>query len=269
MTRRAADDRPGSSQTLMFRCNICSTENTVPPGLLAREIESCEGCHSTVRFRSVAAALSVALFGGPAPIACTDFPKCPHIAGIGMSDSHHLEGPFSASFDYENTFLHQEPMLDIMAEVPASRRGAYDFIICSDVIEHVPPPYELALRHCHELLRPGGVLILTVPMKASGGDTDEHFPTLSNYEIATLRGERVLVNHTPSGETELFGDLVFHGGEGETLEMRLIAPDDLVRRLYGAGFEDLRPFDKDWPEFGILWKEPWSWPIASFRTERG
>jgi SAM-dependent methyltransferase len=53
----------------------------------------------------------------------------------------------------------------------------------ADVLEHVAPPYEQALANLCQLLKPGGVLILTVPMK-SEGSTDEHFPELYQYDLS-------------------------------------------------------------------------------------
>jgi len=40
--------------------------------------------------------------------------------------------------------------------------GAYDFVFCIEVLEHVPNPYG-TLGEIHRVLRPGGVLLLSVP----------------------------------------------------------------------------------------------------------
>jgi SAM-dependent methyltransferase len=40
--------------------------------------------------------------------------------------------------------------------------GAYDFVFCIEVLEHVPNPFG-TLGDIHRVLRPGGVLILSVP----------------------------------------------------------------------------------------------------------
>ncbi len=48
------------------------------------------------------------------------------------------------------------------AEDIAPLRGSFDVILCAHVLEHIPD-YRLALRSLHELLRPGGSLILQVP----------------------------------------------------------------------------------------------------------
>lgn len=40
--------------------------------------------------------------------------------------------------------------------------GAFDFVFCIEVLEHVPNPWG-ALAEMHRVLRPGGVLVLSVP----------------------------------------------------------------------------------------------------------
>ncbi|MEO8905979.1 MAG: class I SAM-dependent methyltransferase [Polyangiaceae bacterium] len=44
----------------------------------------------------------------------------------------------------------------------AARLSAFDFLVCSEVLEHVPD-HQLAARRLLELLRPSGVGIITVP----------------------------------------------------------------------------------------------------------
>jgi len=40
--------------------------------------------------------------------------------------------------------------------------GSYDFVVCTEVLEHTLQPFE-AVREMRRLLRPGGLLFLTVP----------------------------------------------------------------------------------------------------------
>jgi len=47
------------------------------------------------------------------------------------------------------------------ADVPVPD-GAYDAVVCSELLEHVPHPQQV-LDEAHRLLRPGGVLLLTAP----------------------------------------------------------------------------------------------------------
>ena len=72
---------------------------------------------------------------------------------------------------------------DATAEPPAQlRRGSFDAIISTEVIEHVYSPRGL-LRNAYELLKPGGILVLTTPYHgyfknvavALAGRHDAHF----------------------------------------------------------------------------------------------
>lgn len=42
--------------------------------------------------------------------------------------------------------------------------NTFDYIVCSEVIEHVPQPY-LAMQELYRVLKPGGTLVLTTPNK--------------------------------------------------------------------------------------------------------
>jgi len=207
------------------------------------------------------AALSTSLFGRS--LAIDDFPANA-LCGIGMSDWSVYADRLRDRLAYRNTFYDREPRLDITATLPAELAGACDFVISSEVLEHVPPPVERAFANCYALLKPGGVLVFTVPWRTEG-KTDEHFPALHDYALAQLTSGPVLVNRTRDGEVELFEDLVFHGGEGETLEMRIFSGPDVLAHLRAAGFVDIRIFDDAIPRHGVVWSEPWSLPIVAKR----
>ena len=168
------------TQRTTFMCNICGHLNPrVPLMKLQRETPSCGNCGSTVRFRAVIRLLSLELFGES--LVLTDFPARTGIAGLGMSDWHGYAELLAEKLDYVNTFYHQEPRLDITS-VSEQFEGRFDFVITSDVFEHVPPPVSLAFSGMFRLLKPGGLVVFTVPwVKASS--TAEHFPTLHAYEF--------------------------------------------------------------------------------------
>jgi len=247
------------ADALSFTCNICGERVlNCPIDKIDREIVSCQKCGSTVRGRAIIDALSRALFGRSVPLP--DFPLNMRINGVGLSDWHGY-APLAEKLDYRNTFLHRAPRLDILQPETEER---FEFLISSEVFEHVPPPAQRAFDGAFNLLKPGGHLILTVPYKVDGA-TDEHFETLYDYKIVEIGNERVLLNRRRDGKFEVFTDLCFHGGDGETLEMRVFSEADILRSLKAAGFINVRIMRENVLEFGILHKHLWSLPIVATR----
>jgi SAM-dependent methyltransferase len=254
-----------SKDSLSFTCNICAMSCRVPVSELHREEPSCPKCRSNVRFRGVIAALSIALYGQS--LLLDDFPVHFETIGLGMSDWEGYAIRLRRVFGYDNTYYDEKTRLDIMATVPHALAATCDFIITSDVLEHVAPPYQVALDNLFTLLKPGGLIIVTVPLRPDG-HTVEHFPDLFEYQIVSLGGVPVLVNRTASGQLQVFDGLVFHGGPGATLEMRMFSLPDLLDGLHRAGFEDVVPFDQAVPEHGVLWNEPVTCPIVARKPNR-
>lgn len=179
-----------------------------------------------------------------------------------MSDWEGYSRSLADRLDYTNTYYHTEPRLDI-TRVPQDVGSKYDFLIASDVFEHIPL-FALvdAFENARKLLRSDGFLLLTVPFAAHEA-TREHYPRLHDFQIRNVDGKATLFNRTRDGIDEVFDDLVFHGGEGSTLEMRKFGARDLVQRLKAAGFASIR-FCTDYvPEFGIRWPNDSDLPIVA------
>jgi SAM-dependent methyltransferase len=242
-----------------FLCNICGTECERPVEGLAREGSGCSVCHSSMRVRALIAVLSEELLGIPMPLS--EFPVLKGIRGIGMTDSPELAEKLEQKLAYTNTFFHQTPRLDITRPDP-SDFGLYDFILTSEVMEHVPPPVENAFQNLFRLLKPDGLLVMTTPYTL-GGKTEEHFPELHDFTLASLHDKTVLVNRRRDGSIEIFEDMLFHGGDGSTVEMRVFTEGSLRENLLGAGFSSVRVASEDVPEFGIKHNEDWSLPIVA------
>ena len=251
------------SNVIRFRCNICSRAVRALPSRLTREEVTCP-CGSTVRLRALVHVLSLELFGES--YAIPDFPFRADLVGVDMSGAETYARHLTERLSYTNTFLHKAPFLDIVdpSEEWLSR---CDFVISSDVFEHVAPPVSRAFENTLRILKPGGILILTVPY-APAGETREHFPELHRYHVMNRNGKKVLVNVTDEGKVQEFDQLVFHGGEGETLEMRVFSESGVLEELERAGFVDIRVHREPYPQFGILWSQPWSLPITARRPER-
>ncbi|MDH5288005.1 MAG: methyltransferase domain-containing protein [Betaproteobacteria bacterium] len=257
--RVPALDRCRADTVVTFDCNLCGARNAVAFAQLARETPSCAACASTVRFRSIGHLVARELFG--ADLALPDLPRRPEVRGLGLSDADAYAKPLADRLGYENTFFHQSPQLDITA-IDEARAGRYDFVVASDVFEHVLAPVSRAFVNARRLLKPGGAFILTVPF-GTEGPTREHFPELHDWRIEGEGDARVLVNRTADGREQRYADLCFHGGDGSTLEMRLFSRDDLLRELREAGFAHARIAGEACLPFGIVWPEPWSVPIVA------
>jgi SAM-dependent methyltransferase len=249
---------PGAS--IPFRCNLCGTANQGTLAALSREALTCTHCGSNVRFRAMAYLVTREILGRP--VALPDVPVRREITGIGLSDADAYARPLAEKFSYENTYYHTEPRLDIAA-IDAARVGRYDFVIASDVFEHVAPPVALAFANARRLLKPTGKFIFTVPFTLDD-DTREHYPQLHDWSLAEQDGAWILSNRTPDGREQTFRDLVFHGGPGSTLEMRLFSLAALEHEFKAAGFARVRIAAEPYLPFGIHWPEPWSVPMVAY-----
>ena len=244
---------------MQFTCNICTAKCERPEEPLAREAASCPECGSSMRVRALIGLLSTEIFG--VAMSLPEFPKLKGIRGIGMSDSPQLASRLAEKFDYTNTFYHQAPFFDV-TRTDDRDAGRFDFILSSEVMEHVPPPVELAFIALAKLMKRDGLLLMTTPYTI-GGKTREHFPELYEYTLASAGGRTLLVNRRRGGEIEVFENLVFHGGHGSTLEVRVFSETSLIDTLKNSGFSGVCISAQDLPEFGVQHSETWSLPIAA------
>lgn len=232
-----------------FTCNICGSPCRTET--LDREIPSCATCGSNVRFRWIVHALSTELFGQSLPLK--KFPKDRKIRGISLSDCVLIARVLTRCFDYQNTCLDREPRLDIM--VPrAGAANSYDFVVASEVLEHVPPPVQTAFDNLGRLLKSTGFVVFSSPYESTG-ETIEHFPNLHDWQVVKLHSGHVLLNRTKEGRLETFDDLTVHDGPGHTLETRVFSKEGLLANCAAAGFR--ATLAEDVPAHGILW-DSWS-----------
>ncbi|MGH9630172.1 MAG: methyltransferase domain-containing protein [Bryobacteraceae bacterium] len=248
-------------EMVSFVCNICGQSNTI--AVLKPEESSCSGCGSNIRIRALVYMLSNELFNDG--LLVPEFAPLPGVKGLGLSDQTSYAIPLAGKFSYTNTFYDREPRLDI-TESNTDRYGTYDFILSSDVFEHVVAPIERAFDEACKLLKPHGVLCMTVPFSLEDISI-ERFPELHDFALVSLSGAVVLINRTADGRLQIRDDLVFHGGVGQTLEMRLFSQKDLVSKLHCAGFRQVRFQSEAVPEFGIAFGGNWSLPLVARKEE--
>jgi hypothetical protein len=233
-----------------FRCNICGTSNNSSLTAFHREAAFCSNCRSVARFRGIVYALSQAVYGRAYPL--TDMPRNKSVRGIGMSDSTIYASGLASAFDYTNTYYHTEPRLDV-TRADLARYKDLDFIITTDVLEHIILPLEPAFNNMRAMLRTGGILIISVPYSSSLSTT-EHFPNINQFKIIEFTtGEWIVLNRARNGQWEIHENVIFHGGPGTTLEMRVFSETDLVRHICSAGFEIERIYNEPILDIGYYW----------------
>lgn len=240
------------STAILFRCNLCGRDNSAPVQSKHRELLNCAQCGSSARARGVAYAVQRDILRDTQTPLREAAPR-KHLRGVGMSDWTGYAADLERIFDYTNTFYHQEPRLDVTDAASAQKYQDLDFIISSDVLEHIVAPVSQALKNIRSMMRDDGLFILTAPY-VEGYESIEHFPHLHNFKIVSNDGGYVLENRTANGLQERFEHLIFHGGPGSTLEMRMFGEGDLLNMLKYAGFncEILEPRDES---IGYLWDD--------------
>ncbi|MEQ1755708.1 MAG: methyltransferase domain-containing protein [Micropepsaceae bacterium] len=189
-----------------------------------------------------------------------DAPIDKGIVGVGLSDWAGYSKLLETKLGYTNTFFHKAPYLDISS--PKSFHGACDFVVSSDVFEHVKSPVARAFEGAFSILKPGGKLILTVPF-TNADKTVEHFEEFDDFEVVMHEGKWVVVGRKVDGHFGIRSGLIFHGGDGETLELRVFCRSGLLAHLKSSGFVDVRVVSESDLNFGIVFKDQWSLPIIA------
>ncbi|MGO9108817.1 MAG: methyltransferase domain-containing protein [Thermoguttaceae bacterium] len=240
--------RAGGPARVPFLCNVCGTANMLPQARLTREDGHCSSCQCYGRLRSMVYALT-SQFSPQQPVLKWMAAR-KDIRGLGCSDWGYT-GLLAKKFDYVNAFYDREPQLDL-CNVDWRRwdPASFDFITCTDVLEHVEPPVQRAFDNMHRLLKPGGVAILTVPTTLDPINR-EHFPALTEWSIETQNSQRVLINRRDDGVVERFDNLCWHGGEGMTLEFRVFSREGLIDNVEKAGLRVAQILDRSIPRFAV------------------
>jgi len=193
-----------------FVCNVCGQRGVFQQAHYNNpELPSCIACQSNVRFRWLVHRLSLELFDRSTPLP--EFPSRKSIKGIGLTDPQSIGTILAERFTYCNTYLTTAPRLDIRCD--PSPLGELDFLIATEVFEHVEPPVARAFENAARLLKPSGVLLLTVPW-VWDGDPSMAIPELHDWRLGREESHYFIINRRPDGQVELFPDMVFDGSSG-------------------------------------------------------
>jgi hypothetical protein len=196
-----------------FTCNVCGKAGVFTAIHHSNpEMPSCTNCGSNVRFRWLVHRLATELFGRS--IALTDFPRDQSIKGLGLTDPKAIATVLEERLDYRNTYFTAEPRLDIRCD-PA-RTHELDFLIASEVFEHVEPPVRRAFVNSAVYLKESGFLLLTVPW-VWDGDRQTAIPELHDWKLEREAESWTIVNRKPDGGDERFRNMQFDGGPGPSL----------------------------------------------------
>jgi SAM-dependent methyltransferase len=162
----------------MYICNITGKTFTLKEEEKEREKAIRFGYNS--RMRAICYVFTK-LFYGECKILC-NLKENKKLKGIGMSDGSWAQ-LLEEKFNYINTFYHTSPYLDIYNEEHIKNYLNLDFIISSDVFEHINPfpSIQIAFNNLFRMLKSGGFIIFSVPFTL--GEHKEHFPNLYKYEI--------------------------------------------------------------------------------------
>jgi SAM-dependent methyltransferase len=202
-----------------------------------REEVICRVCGSTTRQRQLALALEAALHGRRAPsrIWSTECTGVAHaILAARFAESHHeyvgtgYFGPSHQSGDMIRDVRHED------LQRPSFGNETVDFVLSSDVFEHIPDPY-LAHREIHRVLRPGGAHLFAVPFDENAAADDTR---------ARLGAD---------GRVEHLSPPLYHSdplSADGVLVFTIFAPE-MLRKLEAIGFE-VRAYRLWNPMLGLL-----------------
>ncbi len=236
---------------MSYICNITGNRFDLDNTIINRE--GCVKFGYNSRFRAICY-IFTKHFYGECKILC-EIPTNKELSGIGMSDAGWSKY-LSEKFNYINTYYHMEEYLDIYNDEHVNKFHNLDFIISSDVFEHINifPGLQIAFNNLNKMLKNGGILIFSVPYGINI-EHKEHYPLLYDYKIINENGNFLLENKTINGEIETYNNLCFHGGPGNVLEMRIFSKDSIIDYLSKSGFHKItfHEITKDMNKYGIFW----------------
>lgn len=215
---------------IFWSCILCGKLNR-STSQFSRETMPCRKCKSTWRARAVALAVLHGLgyeskkFQAIAP----DWSRI----GLGISDDITLSSKLSTKFSYSNSYFDTYPYLDIR-EIPFRAKNQFEFVVCSDVLEHIDIDLPSAISGLRSLLKVNGFLVASVPIIKDAKHKD-FYPSMQTFTIIddsvhwTDGQGGGHIDHNPE----------FHGGRGQNLAFRQFSNESFSSALNQAGFKEI------------------------------
>ncbi|MDB6128740.1 MAG: methylase [Verrucomicrobia bacterium] len=150
--------------------------------------------------------------------------------------------------DVDNAFTRSVGVADVFYQgddfpLPDSR---FDGVLCSQVLEHVFTPAEF-LAEIHRVLRPGGCLVLTVPLAWDEHEQPQDYARYTSFGLRALlerAGFEVVVQRKSVADARAVAQLASawiykvvvtrHKWVNLATQLILIAPVNLVGAVFGA-----------------------------------
>jgi SAM-dependent methyltransferase len=114
------------------------------------------------------------------------------VLDVGVGTWSYSRQLFQDRCDYIATDCFEHPNIDVVSDIhhltDVFQRESFDYVICTDVLEHIPHPRE-AVQELHAVLKPGGILLLTTPFNFHL-HTDKH---VLDYWRMSADGLRILL----------------------------------------------------------------------------
>jgi SAM-dependent methyltransferase len=232
---------PENWRTLMWKCVLCAYQNS-DHRKPSREKSNCMNCGSTWRARAVA--LNVLIQLGYPPQSYPEIKSDWSRVGLGISDDVAIASVIPTKFLYSNTYYDAFPSLDIR-KIPKTALYGFEFVICSDVLEHIDVKLADAVKGVSRLLKPNGFAVLSVPV-VKNSRRNEFYPKLSTFKI---EGGKVFWEDT-EGSFHIDRKPEFHGGRGQNLAFREFTEMGFEGLLLKNGFQTVSRGSTS-AEFGV------------------
>lgn len=229
-----------------WTCIACSTIHRNAAKVDSSEGGLCSSCGSTWRDRAVLAAVLQGI--GERGKLLKDVEADWSRRIIGVSDSTCVSSSLSSRFDYTNTRESSFPKLDLLSP-PEDTFSFASVVTCSDVLEHVDGDILTAARTIHQMLKPQGFAVVSVPMPQR--QPGEHYPGIQSWRLATTT-ELVTELHwtDSSGHEYTDQDPELHLAPEPCLVFRSFNQDSLMRLLTSAGLNPVLPLEPV-PKHGV------------------